>query len=187
MLSSEFLAELRRRTEAKWHDLALDPRAYGYQFQIGTRWNPGLSEEQIAAYEAVLNVQFPRDFREFLRAMNGTDLPTLNVYGSCGEPPRQSVGVYSYPRDLESVQSMIERVQSDRVTLTTTMADQGYDLPVTVDLVPIYGHRYVVCSPDPDNSAVLSIQDAEDAIVYGNSLREYLEREFLTKEMKMGK
>lgn len=187
MLSGEFLAELRRRTEAKWHDLALDPHAYGHQVQNGTRWNPGLSEEQIAAYEAVLCVRFSRDFRELLRAMNGTDLPTLNVYGSCGVPPHQSVGVYSYPRDLERVQSMIERVQTDRMTLTNTMAAQGYDLPVTVDLVPIYAHRYVVCSSDPDNSAVLSIQDAEDAIVYGNSLQEYLEREFLAKDMTSGK
>lgn len=47
--------------------------------------------------------------------------------------------------------------------------------------MPIYIHRYVVCTSDPGNSVVLSIKDGSDAIVYGNSLREYLEREFLVK------
>lgn len=49
---------------------------------------PGISDQQITNYEKVLNTKFPLDFRAFLRALNGTDLPTLNVYGSCGEPPR---------------------------------------------------------------------------------------------------
>ena len=111
--------------------------------------------------------------------MNGTDLPTLNIYGYSGEPPRQWVGVYSYPKDLNLVQSLIEEIQKDRTALTTTMADEGFDLPVTANLVPIYGHRYLVCSSDPNKSVVLSIHAAEDAIVYGNSLQEYLEREFL--------
>ena len=182
MLSVEFLTEFRRRTEAKWLELALDPQIYGFQFQRGTRWNPGLSEKGIVAYQGLLGVQFTRDFIDFLRAMNGTDLPTQNVYGSCGEPHRQSVGVYSYPRDLERIQSMIERVRTDRMTLSSAMANQGYALPVTAGLVPIYGQRYVVCGADPENSAVLSIASAEDAIVYGYSLQEYLEREFLAQE-----
>jgi hypothetical protein len=63
----------------------------------------GLSAEQIAEYENALGTKskFPHDFKAFLQAMNGTDLPTLNVYGYCGELPRNSVGVYSYPRDVE--------------------------------------------------------------------------------------
>jgi K+/H+ antiporter YhaU regulatory subunit KhtT len=61
----------------------------------------------------------------------------------------------------------------------TTLAEQGFDLPSGVSLVPIYGLRYLVCSPDPDSSVVLSILDGDDAIVYGDSLKEYLQREFL--------
>jgi hypothetical protein len=57
--------------------------------------------------------------------MNGTDLPTLNVYASCGEPPREWVGVYSYPRDLEIVRRLSEEVGRDRVGLTKTMAEEG--------------------------------------------------------------
>lgn len=48
-----------------------------------------------------------------MRAMNGTDLPTLNVYAS-SVPPGQSPGVYSYPRDVEVVKRLIEVVQENR-------------------------------------------------------------------------
>jgi len=146
---------------------------------------PGLSEEQIAGYEDVLGAKFPNDFRTFLGAMNGTDLPTLNVYASSGVPPRQSPGVYSYPRDLEVVKQLIEVVQENRDDVTLDLATQGFHLPAQAVLVPVYGHRYVVCTRKLNTSAVLSvIVDDVDAIVFANSLREYLTEEFLAASPK---
>lgn len=169
---------LRKRNGARYQ--STQPPIYGFQFQRGTRWNPGLSEETIAEYESVLRARFPHDFRTFLRAMNGTDIPTLNIYGYCSEPPRQSVGIYSYPRDIEIVKRRIEDVCESRAEITTDLAEQGFDLSVEATLVPIYGHRYVVCTSDLNSSAVLSVVVySTDAIVYGKSLREYLETEFL--------
>lgn len=47
-------------------------------------------------------------------------------------------------------------------------------------LVPVFQHRYVVCSSNLDDSVVLSIVVHDtDAIVYAHSLKEYLEKEFL--------
>ncbi len=183
MLSSDFLLEFKRATEDKWRERPINPHIYGFQFQPGTRWNPGLSDEKIAEYEKVLGVLFPHDFRAFLRAMNGTDLPTLNIYGNCGEPSRQWVGVYSYPADMEIVRRLIEDVSRGRTALTATMAEQGLALSLEAGLVPIYGHRYLVCTPSRDSSVVLSIDGGDDAIVYGNSLTEYLEREFLAASL----
>jgi len=37
----------------------------------------------------------------------------------------------------------------------------------------------LVCTRDLSASVVLSVHSADDAIVYGHSLREYLEKEFL--------
>jgi hypothetical protein len=181
MLSSDFLAEFKRATEGKWHEQPIDPNIYGFQFQQGTHWNPGLSEDKIAEYENILGVRFPYDFRAFLRAMNGTDLPTLNIYGYRPEPPHTSVGVYAYRRDVELVKHLIEELREDRKALTTTLGEQGFDLPVATNLVPIYGHRYLVCTSDLHNSVVLSVQSGEDAVVYGTSLQEYLQREFLPR------
>jgi len=70
MLSSDFLAEFKHATEAKWSEKLIDPTLYGFQFQRGTRWNEGLSDETVTEYERVLSVRFPHDFKAFLREMN---------------------------------------------------------------------------------------------------------------------
>lgn len=192
MLTSDFLAEFKRITEAGWRDRQIIPHIYGFQFQQGTRWNPGLSEDKIAAYENVLGVRFPHDFRAFLRAMNGTDLPTLNIYGYRPEPPHTSVGVYSYPRDIALIQDLmeeaIEEVLEHRAALTAALAAQNFDLTTVVSLVPVYEHRYLVCTADLSSSAVLSLYSAEDAAVsasvYGTSLEEYLQREFVVEPQR---
>jgi len=180
MLSSDFLTKFKHATEAKWSEKLIDPTLYGFQFQRGTRWNEGLSDETVTEYERVLSVRFPHDFKAFLREMNGTDLATLNAYGSCGEPQRESVGVYSYPRDIETVKARIEHIRANRAEIAADLAGQGFKLPAEASLVPVYFHRYLVCTTDLNSSVVLSIVvNATDAIVYGNSLKEYLEKEFL--------
>jgi hypothetical protein len=179
MLTSEFLAEFKRVTEAHWHDRQIIPHIYGFQFQQSTRWNPGLSDEKIAEYENVLGVHFPYDFRAFLRAMNGTDLPTLNIYGYRPEPPHTSAGVYSYPRDIELIKELIEEVLEYRDALTTTLAAENFDLTTAISLVPVYEHRYLVCTAALSGSVVLSLNSVEEAAVYATSLQEYLQREFI--------
>lgn len=180
MLTADFLMEFKRATEVKCREKSIDPTLYGFQFQRGTRWNEGLSAEMVSEYEIVLRVQFPHDFRKFLREMNGTDLATVNVYGSSGEPPLESVGGYSYPRDIETVKACIEHIRASRAEIAADLAGQGFDLPSEANLVPIFAHRYVVCTADLNSSVVLSIVVNEvDAIVYGSSLQEYLETEFL--------
>jgi hypothetical protein len=60
------------------------------------------------------------------------------------------------------------------------LADQGFDLAHEAGLMPIFSHRYVVCASSPESSVVLSVvvNDA-DAIVFADSLKQYLEKEFL--------
>jgi hypothetical protein len=179
-LTREFLLEFKRITEERWRAKELVPNIYGGQFVKGTKWDPGLSDGEIAEYQNQVGVQFPADFKFFLSLMNGTDLPTLNIYGSSGIRPREGMGVYSYPRDMEEIRWRINRAKADRDGIAQELAEQGFDLPVTAGLIPIYAHRYVVSTCDPSSSVVLSIEGT-DAIVYGNSLREYLEVEFLNR------
>jgi len=177
-IGDEFLIEFKRQTEAHWQEKGINPAIYGFQFQHGTRWNKGLTANEIASYELALGVKFPRDFKHMLRFMNGTDLPTVNVYGSSGEPQRESVGVYSYPRDLSIVQDKIRETDKDRSEIETVLREQGFNLEPTDSLVPIYAHRYIICGLDIYKSVVLSIMGT-DAIIYGDSLRTYLQNEFL--------
>ena len=126
----------------------------------------------------MLQARFPNDFRLMLKVMNGTDIPTLNVYGSCGDPCRTGAGVYSYPRDLEEVRERMHCVQRHLKEIKESLQEDGYELQKEAVLVPVYGHRFIVCGQNPAESVVLSICDT-DAIVYATTLQEYLQQEFL--------
>jgi hypothetical protein len=86
--------------------------------------------------------------------------------------------VYVYPRDLELVREEIGYAEEDRRWWEHELVDSGVALKPTDKLVAFCGHRFVVCSEDPTASLVLSIHQT-DAIVYGDSLFEYLQNEFL--------
>ncbi len=173
----EFLHTLRSRTEAYWGRYQPDPAVYGFQFQLGTKWRPGLLQAQIGEYEARIRAKFPIDFKVMLSMMNGTDRPTINLYGSSGAPQRTSLGVYSYPEDYPEILTRIRGIRTRRDRIYSVLAEQGFSSPHGSKWVPIFSHRYLVCTDDPTSSAVLSVQGA-DAIVYGRTLREYLEKEF---------
>lgn len=174
MISKAFLQRFKLQTEHYWAQREINPIVYGFQIQRGTRWNDGLTETEITDYEGVLNVRFPEDFRLMLSVMNGTDLPTINVYGHCGEPFAYGVGVYSYPRDLDLVKERMELVQNDAAELSQELC---INFPSSDRLVPIFAHRYVVCRLDPSESPVVSIMDL-DAVYYGDNLQNYLLAEF---------
>ena len=181
MMDKQFLANFKRATEAKWATESINPSFFGSQFQRGPRWLPGLSNEQIASYEREICVHFPHDFRAFLQGMNGTDSATRIVYDSQGEPYRRAVGVYSYTGDLKFVRDGMDTVSQHRAGIASDLASQGFDLDEDAKLVPIYGHRYVVCTQNLSSSVVVSIVvDDIDAVVFGNSLEDYLIKEFLS-------
>jgi hypothetical protein len=178
IVDDKFLLEFKSKTEARWQNCQISRGIYGFQFQPGTRWNPGLTDREIADCEKGLGVRFPHDFKRMLRVINGTDIPTLNVYGLCGEPHRTSIGVVSFPRDLLIVKECIKEVHKDFPAIVSVLSDDGFELEKNASLVPVYGHRYIVCGSDLNQSTVLSIVGT-DAIVYGDSLRAYLQVEFL--------
>ena len=112
--------------------------------------------------------------------MNGTDLPTINIYGSTGDPAQTSVGVYSSPRDPEHVKRRIAAVEDLRIDVKAELASNGFDLKQHARLFPFYSHRYVVCEAGCERTPVLSIWVGPvDAVVYGDSLEAYLKHEFL--------
>lgn len=177
MLDRTFLDHLKSATESRWATLRFNPDLLGPQFATGTLWRPGLSPSEIIDYEHALGFPFPPDVKLLLGAMNGTDRMTLSINISLR---RYSPGVYSYPGDLPTIRTMIDRAETRRDEITADLATQGFALKPDANLLPIYAHRYVVATPGEDTSPVLSIwTEPIDCIVYGATLREYLEREFL--------
>lgn len=173
MLSSEFLIDFKKKTEAAWAAKRLNPSLYGFQIVPGTRWLPGLSDIEIQAYQKDIGLTFPPDFSLFLRHMNGTDRGTLNIYGSCGEKHRSDVGVYSYPRDLNRIRSLMDEWSLDWPEISSV-----YQLGPKDRCVPIYGHRGILCRMGMEVCHVFSIM-GDDAVLYDDDLGSYLKREFL--------
>jgi hypothetical protein len=91
-------------------------------------------------------------------------------------------GVYTYPAHIAHVQALIALIAESKVNrgvLTDTLAEEHFFLSPDAKLMPIFARRFVVCNEDLQSSAVVSIWDSKDAIVYGRWRQEYLEREFL--------
>jgi hypothetical protein len=114
----------------------------------------------------------------------GTPLGTVQaLLGHSSSEITHEVYLHSIPadaRDVEVVRQLIEVVQENRDDVALDLASQGFHLPAQASLVPVCGHRYLVCTRKLNTSAVLSVVVHDvDAIVFGNSLREYLTKEFL--------
>ena len=172
------MTDFRAKTHDQWKHAKINTRIYGFQFQAGTQWNPGLSDSDINEYENELNCQFSNELRTVLRHINGTDKPTLNIYGNCGEPYCTGVGVYSYPRDIGRIKERIEDLKNDWKEIKEYLEEDDFIITEDMSLVPFYIHRYVVCGPNRTSGPVLSIHGS-DAIIYAESLRQYLEKEFV--------
>ena len=176
----KFLTEFKSETEAKWRSREINPAVYGFQIQPDTKWNPGLSLDEIAQYEKFIGTQFPDDFRLMLQNINGTDLPNLNVYGNSGEPYQTAISLYAFPRDRQLIGDRIQYTNDDRSEIAEVLLEyEDFKLSTEAALVPIYGHRYLACESDRTKSRVLSIVGT-DVITYGPCLKDYLTREFLT-------
>jgi hypothetical protein len=177
MISTRFLEYLIEDTELRWEEkkLELHPDLFGSRTTQGTKWREGLSDEQIEAYEKELGFEFPNDVIMLLAYANGWDRKETIVHGE--EVAGEITGFYSYPQDLAEVKERIADIKKD---LESAFEPLGYDKELweNVNFLPIYQHRYVVCTPDPDVSAVISYHPG-DAIIYGDNLQDYLYEEFL--------
>ncbi len=164
---ARFFVWLKQETEAYWKDIKLKDEIYGFQIQAGTRWNPGLNDDEIARYEKDMGFAFPPIYKLYLKAMNGTDKDTINIYGRSGEPVRYGTGFYSYPRDLAKAREMIAWIYE---SCHVTPADvEAREIP---HIMPIVAHRFLVvdrCASNP----VLSMY-GDDIIPYGTDLMDFL-------------
>jgi hypothetical protein len=162
-----FFTRLKHESEQHWQSVSIDSIRYGFQFQPGTRWLPPLSDREIRQFETELGFAFPRIYRDFLRCMNGTDLPTINVYGSSGTPTAYGVGYYAFPRDLTLVKETIQWIYD------AFEIDEAYVRVHRIPhIVPVVSHRFLVTDPCPGHP-VLSMHGT-DVIVYARDLPTFL-------------
>ncbi len=92
MLDIDSFLKFKSVSEEEWRNASIKGTTWGFQIQVQTRWNPGLTDETITQYEVAVGASVHSDFKTLLRCMNGTDIPAIDVRGSSGEPPRFAPG-----------------------------------------------------------------------------------------------
>ncbi|MDE2292398.1 MAG: hypothetical protein KGL53_09970 [Elusimicrobia bacterium] len=175
-IDAAFLAELRAATERRWAEAEPDPRVSGFQFARGTRWLPGLSEEGLRDLEEAYGLRLPDDARLFYSVLDGTEPDAVNLYAGRQSPARRP-GVYSFPRDVKTVRAIIAEWDELHADIAACLSDEGLELGGEARLLPLYGHRALVCG-GPGEGTVASIQPG-DSVVYAPDLRGWLTWELL--------
>jgi hypothetical protein len=85
MLDIDSVLAFKSASEEKWRNTSIKG-TWGFQIQAQTRWNPGLTDKTVMQYEVAVGASFPPDFKTFLRCMNGTDIPAIDVRGAAVNP-----------------------------------------------------------------------------------------------------
>jgi hypothetical protein len=163
---SDFFLWLKETSEAFWSDIEINKGVFGFQTQKETKWLKGLSEAEIQAYEATLGWAFPEVYKNYLRNMNGTDKPAINVYGN-SEKVAYAAGYYSFPRDLAIVGDKIKWIYEEFSVDEETVRREN--IP---HIIPIVSHRFLIADNCAENP-VLSMQ-GRDSILYAPSLESFL-------------
>lgn len=176
-----FLSWLRETTERAWKHTEewsfeeyRESRRIGARWRRNTRWTGGLDDSAIAQVESDYGLQFPEQYKLFLQTLHSTTPSRRGVqYEDTGLVPYEPPGFYNWLRDGDQIRAQLDAV-SDRSFADAFKVQHGGDRWTdggpSPSLIPIFGHRYVLCD---DTQWVLSIVD-EDAIVYGYGLRDYL-------------
>lgn len=202
----EFLDWFKKRTEQYW--AAHEPRslddyrlagAGGTDWQRGTRWVDGLTDESIHAIEHQWHLTFPPDYRLFLQHLHCVDRLMVGAFftgdGEHTLEPGEKPSFHNWLEDMTAVQQKFDCVRDglefDIEHNELWLGSWGAK-PNSLDkqkevlrnllkqappLVPVFGHRYLVADPAVAGNPVISVCQS-DIIVYGSDLRSYLLIEF---------
>lgn len=163
---SDFFPWLKEASETFWNDVEIKKGIFGFQIQKQTKWLEGLSEEEIQDYESEIGFAFPEIYKTYLRNMNGTDKPAINIYGN-SKTVAYASEYYSFPRDLEIVKDNIKWIYEEFAVGEETVRRDKIS-----HIIPIVGHRFLISDNCAENP-VLSIY-GRDSIIYAPNLQSFL-------------
>ncbi len=160
--STTFFEDLKVKSESYWAETELDPNIYGFQIQKNTKWKKGLSEEEIEAFQKVIDIKFQEGLKNFYRVMKGVDRPSINIYGSSGEETRYEQRFYSFPEDVEKITQMLDWIYDANGISKSNLEETEIS-----KIFPIYAHRFVLT--DTKENTVLSMY-GDDIIFWADNI-----------------
>jgi len=167
--------QFKKITETLWENYEFDQEDV-CGLQTGTKWNRGLSVEEIKDLEMLFGMTFPFEYKKMLMIINGFNTGNIDLYD--GEGP--CAKCYKYPDDWEIVQEFIAELYDNLKYVKITLKELGEKEWAEKEIkgfVPLYGHRALVVFENLELTPVVSAM-GNDVIVYGHSLLEYWKNEF---------
>ncbi len=154
--------------------------------QAGVTFDAGLSEQELTEIEAFYDFRFPAEIRTFLKCA----YPTADGFFPYRERTTENLA-----RFLTFQEEIIEafRFDFEENGLTVPGLDEGLSdeeyfsqllllLQKSPRLIPFYAHR---CFFDGmDGMPIISFWQPTDCIIYGIDFADYLQVEFLEKELQ---
>ncbi|MBQ0152480.1 MAG: SMI1/KNR4 family protein [Chryseobacterium sp.] len=150
---------IKLESEKLWKTIDLED-CWGFQIQEGSKWNKGLSEEQLKDFQNQMNLEFPKSLKNFYRTMNGLNKPSVNNNGGEGTLEYGSL-FYSYPEDIKIIKSQIEWVLEANKITQDEFKTQNFP-----PIFPYFGHRFLIFD-HPENA--LSMY-GDDIIFWADNL-----------------
>ena len=144
--ANRFFSWLKKLSEKVWENVEPREGIFGFQTQRETKWIEGLFDEEIEEYESELGFVFPEIYKFYLRTMNGTDKPAINIYGD-GESVAYAPNYYSFPRDLEIIKDKIQWIYREFLVDEEEVQRKNIS-----HIIPIVSHRFLIadnCAENP--------------------------------------
>lgn len=199
-----FLTWFQEKTESAWlnyqsytFEQFLATGVGGMDWQQGTHWEKGLTEEEIMQCEQRWSISFPPDYKLFLRILHCVDRPGK---GARYSEHNEMIPYYkpSFPNWLsqaeytqEALRRPLDGLLFDIKNNNFWLESWGIKPPIftlqeelIIDkiskapkLIPLLGHRYLLSEPQDFGNPVLSIHQS-DIIIYAPNLYVFLLWEF---------
>lgn len=135
----EFMIWFKDLSEKYFEMIELEKDVAGLQHQRGTKWRPGLTNQELVDFQNELGFDFPYELIEFYKTMNGTDLPGVNVYAEQGLPYYYAPVYFSYPEHLPEIKKLIqERLDMNGLTIEQ-MKKEGIPF-----IFPVHNYYFMV-------------------------------------------
>ncbi|SFC11813.1 SMI1/KNR4 family protein [Pseudoalteromonas denitrificans] len=173
--------EFKSLTESEWYDCDLYEGVCGYQIQPETRWNSGLTHNEIDSLQKKLGFSVPSMYRTFLSELNGFDQDCVDFQAETA-PEIYGRICYQYPEDLENTKWLLEEIEQNRKYVNEALQLEGFPFDDIEGYIALYGHRALVVFKNKSLSPVISIVGT-DVGVYGKSLEEYWKKELCVNSL----
>lgn len=177
-----FMTWYKDQSEQYFSAFKKDSNTLAHQKEI--KWQPGLSDLELDAFQQELGFDFPEELIEWYRAMNGTDSPVVAIYDEQNDQYHSVCLQFSYPKHLPEIKQLIQkRLEINGLTIEQMKEER---IPF---IFPVGDYEFMVIDKLTNPVYYLSIacknHDLNQAYVYGSLIADNLQSWLLKQTFQL--